>query len=151
MFLLIYKCRIAVSIRGKWFWKAWHCKLSLSDRLSLPADQKMPQSMMSDRQANSPEGQTLLPHFQTPERWELCSFGKVAAHEQEARGISSLGPVPDGPNCWWCWWLMRCELIQGDKQRSITAMKMPRFAGAVHCGSKAARVSDHVSVIKFAV
>lgn len=68
MFLLIYKCRIAVSMRGKWFWKAWHCKLSLSDRLSVLADQKMPQSMMSDRQANSPGGQTSLPHFQTPER-----------------------------------------------------------------------------------
>lgn len=78
MFLLIYKCRIAVSMRGKWFWKAWHCKLSLSDRLSVPADQKMPQSMMSDRQANSPGGQTLLPHFQTPERQELCGSGEVA-------------------------------------------------------------------------
>lgn len=45
----------------------------------MPADQKMPQSMMSDRQANSPGGQTLLPHFfQTPERRELCGFGKVA-------------------------------------------------------------------------
>ncbi len=78
MFLLIYKCRIAVSMKGKWFWKAWHCKLSLSDRLSVPTDQKTPQSMMSDRQANSPGGQTLLPHFQTPKRRELCGFGKVA-------------------------------------------------------------------------
>lgn len=65
MFLLIYKCRIAVSMRGKWFWKAWHCKLSLSDRLSVAADQKTPQSMMSDRQANSPGGQALLHHFPT--------------------------------------------------------------------------------------
>ncbi|KAL7380323.1 hypothetical protein ABVT39_015764 [Epinephelus coioides] len=40
----------------------------------------MPQSMMSDRQANSPGGQTLLPYFQTPERRELCGFGKVAGH-----------------------------------------------------------------------
>lgn len=78
MFLLIYKCRIAVSMRGKWFWKAWHCKLSLSDPLSAAADQKMPQSMMSDRQANSPGGQTLLPHFQTWERLESCGSGKVS-------------------------------------------------------------------------
>lgn len=89
MFLLIYKCRIAVSMRGKWFWKAWHCKLSLSDRLSVPADQRMPQSMMSDRQANSPGGQTLLLHFQTPERQELCGFGKVAGRTgREAGGLT---------------------------------------------------------------
>lgn len=86
MFLLIYKCRIAVSVRGKWFWKAWHCKLSLSDRLSAPADQKMPQSMMSDRQANSPGGQTLLPHSKC-ECLELCACGKVAEV-----GVSPLGP-----------------------------------------------------------
>ncbi|KAI4804391.1 hypothetical protein KUCAC02_026021 [Chaenocephalus aceratus] len=36
----------------------------------------MPRSMMSDRQANSPGGQTLLPYFQTLEHRELCGFGK---------------------------------------------------------------------------
>lgn len=91
MFLLIYKCRIAVSVRGKWFWKAWHCKLSLSDRLSAPADQKMPQSMMSDKQANSPGGQTLLPHSKTAECLELCVCGKVVEV-----GVSPLGPWVSG-------------------------------------------------------
>lgn len=91
MFLLIYKCRIAVSVRGKWFWKAWHCKLSLSDRLSVPADQKMPQSMMSDRQANSPGGQTLLLHIQTLERRESRGFGKGSwARRREAEAEAEL-------------------------------------------------------------
>lgn len=108
MFLLIYKCRIAVSMRGKWFWKAWHCKLSLSDRLSVPADQKMPQSMMSDRQANSPGGQALLPHFQTPERQELCGLGKVAGHtgRKAEGGVSPLGPAL---------WSKLCVMLMADE------------------------------------
>lgn len=110
MFLLIYKCRIAVSMRGKWFWKAWHCKLSLSDRLSAPADQKMPQSMMSDRQANSPGGQTLLPHFQTPERRELCGFGKGSrAHRRGRRAVSPLGPALSGRKL--CAMMMADEIL----------------------------------------
>lgn len=92
MFLLIYKCRIAVSVRGKWFWKGWHCKLNLPDRLSAPTDQKMPQSMMSDRQANSPRGQTLPPHFQTLERQELCRCAKVAGRtDRKVGGITFRG------------------------------------------------------------
>lgn len=37
----------------------------------------MPQSMMSDRQANSPGGQTTALHVQTLKQ-ELCGIGKVA-------------------------------------------------------------------------
>lgn len=107
MFLLIYKCRIAVSMRGKWFWKAWHCKLSLSDPLSVLADQKMPQSMMSDRQANSPGGQTSLPHFQTPERLELCGFGKVSGHTDTKVGAFTFRACTH--------WSKLCVMIMSDE------------------------------------
>lgn len=88
MFLLIYECGIAVSVRAKWFWKAWHCKLSLSDRLAVLADQKMPQSMMSDRQANSPGGQTFLPHAK--KHRDLCICGKVAGQRRISWGSLAL-------------------------------------------------------------
>lgn len=91
MFLLIYECRIAVSMRAKWFWKAWHCKLSLLDRLSVLADQKMPQSMMSDRQANSPGGQTFLPHAKKHRNAGIyvcvCVCGKVAGQRCGEVGV----------------------------------------------------------------
>lgn len=151
MFLLIYKCRIAVSMRGKWIWKAWHCKLSLSDRLSVPADQKMPQSMMSDRQANSPGGQTLLPHFQTPERRELCGFGKVAGHTGRKAGGLTFRACARWSKL--CVMLMTDEILANLRRLTgrNTGMKISCFANAMHCGSMAARFPDHVSVIKFAL
>lgn len=123
MFLLIYKCGIAVSVRGKWFWKAWHCKLSLSDRLSAPADQKMPQSMMSDRQANSPGGQTLLPHSKRRNVWNYVSverwlwLGRVEVGE--VGGVSPLGAISQWVKPLW----MAEEnvvIIQGEHQRAFT-------------------------------
>lgn len=151
MFLLIYKCRIAVSMRGKWFWKAWHCKLSLSDRLSVPADQKMPQSMMSDRQANSPGGQTLLPHFQTLERWELCGSGKVARWTgKKAGGLTFRADTQ---------WSKLCAMLMVDE---ILA-NVGRLTGEDHwnqdvmlCQCSAlweygSQTLRHVSVIKFAL
>lgn len=125
MFLLIYKCGIAVSVRGKWFWKAWHCKLSLSDRLSAPADQKMPQSMMSDRQANSPGGQTLLPHSKRRNVWNYVSverwlwLGRAEAGEVGGGGVSPLGAISQ-----WVKPLRMAEenvvIIQGEHQRAFT-------------------------------
>lgn len=73
----------------------------------MPADQKMPQSMMSDRQANSPGGQTLLPHFQTPERWELCGYGKVAGHAGRKTGGLTFKACTQ--------WLKLCVMLISDE------------------------------------
>lgn len=150
MFLLIYKCRIAVSVRGKWFWKAWHCKLSLSDRLSAPADQKMPQSMMSDRQANSPGGQTLLPHFQTPERRELCGFGKVAGHTgMKAGGLTFRAHTRRSERRV----MLMADEILANLGRLIREDHCNEDVMRCHCGAlwEHGRFSAHVSVIKFAL
>lgn len=150
MFLLIYKCRIAVSMRGKWFWKAWHCKLSLSDRLSAPADQKMPQSMMSDRQANSLGGQTLLPHFQTLGMPGIMWLWKGIWVHILVGGSQSFRDCP------WRSKTQMMEVVDEILTNSVRLtgriiwMKMSCFVNIMYCQSTAAILSDHMSGIQFA-